>query len=299
MLQATRGAIIALMDELTGVKILIVAGREGSGHRWAEMLRGSEACVWLTPDEIPQNDPPELIVTDSPAVEVGEAGVVWIGPAESAQGVPADVRLPEDVTERELRAVCGLLAQLVRLRRSEHRGAKLRRRLAEQALTDPVTGLPNRRAWDAALEERLAEAAEVPGRLCLAVLDLDYFKRINDAHGHAVGDEVLRSSGRAVRQSLREGDFVARLGGDEFGLLLWVPDERTAGSVVDRVRAALPALLAQSATHAVGASAGYHLSPAGCPETPVPSPEVLFAAADAALREAKQQGRDRTVGSGC
>ena len=107
-----------------------------------------------------------------------------------------------------------------------------------QALSDPLTGLPNRRAWDLALKEWVAAAADGANRLCVAILDLDHFKQINDVHGHVIGDEVLCASGQEVYDNLRQDDFVARLGGDEFGLLLWVPDEEVTLAVLERVRTA-------------------------------------------------------------
>ncbi|HUT10747.1 MAG TPA: GGDEF domain-containing protein [Thermoguttaceae bacterium] len=271
------------------------------------MLAGSETVIWLSRLEIPPSAHPDVVVTDrdlpghrDPEILPGKApptlvGVVKIGGGQGR----ADVALPEDVTARELRLACRLLAQIVRLRRREKSAAQSHRRLAEQALTDPLTGLPNRRAWQDGLEERLARIAGPEGprsqRLCVAVLDLDHFKRVNDTHGHAVGDEVLRASGRSIRESLRQDDFVARLGGDEFGLLLWVPDEPTAASVVDRVRTTLPPRLIQAATHAITASAGYHVvASVESPATTL-SADTVYSVADAAMHEAKRLGRDRTV----
>ena len=280
------------MDDPTGAKILILAGQGVSARRWADMLREPGTEVWLDGDEIPPEMRPEVVVTDREdfSDEDEESGTVRIAAAGSA-----DVNLPADVTARELRLACRLLARIVRLRRSQRHGAELHRRLSEAALTDPLTGLPNRRAWEQALRERL-RAATGSQRLCLAVFDLDHFKRINDAHGHAAGDEVLRAAGRAIRDALREDDFVARLGGDEFALLLWVPDEAAAAKVVERVRNALPGRLSRTATHAVSASAGYRTVPTDDPSTTLPGPDELYAAADAAMHQAKQQGRDRTVG---
>jgi diguanylate cyclase (GGDEF)-like protein len=208
----------------------------------------------------------------------------------------ADVQLPADATDRELRLACRLLAEVVRLRRREHARRETERRLTEEALTDPLTGLPNRRAWDRALEERMASACEEPGRLCLAIVDLDHFKRVNDAHGHAAGDAVLRAAGEVIAGGLRATDFVARLGGDEFGLLLAVRDASMARAVVDRVRRGLPAGLAERQAQPITASAGFQAAPCGESSPPLSCPDALFVGADAALREAKRAGRDRTVG---
>jgi diguanylate cyclase (GGDEF)-like protein len=166
--------------------------------------------------------------------------------------------------------------------------------LYNDAFTDPLTGLSNRRAWDKTLRERL-KAATDSRCLCLAVFDLDYFKQINDAFGHAAGDEVLKAVARAICEHLRQDDFVARIGGDEFGLLIWVSDPAIAPAVIERVRTALPDRLAASGVHQVRASAG--VAGVGF-AIPPPSPGEIFAQADEALRRAKQEGRDRTVGCG-
>jgi diguanylate cyclase (GGDEF)-like protein len=297
------------MGDTSRLQILILAGDPAAAERWAATLQGPQSRVWLAADDVPDLARLDLILTDREgsgppgsqsaggppraflAGAGGEPGVIRIG----HEG-PADVRLPADVTERELRLACRLLAEIVRLRRKEDARTLVHRRLVHQALTDSLTGLPNRRAWDQAVGERLRAAAGGPGRLSLAILDLDHFKRVNDAHGHAIGDAVLRAGGRVVSGGLRSEDFVARLGGDEFGLLLWVPNETSARAVVDRVRRAIPSGLAQAGTPTVTASAGFSTTLVGDLASPLPCPALLFAAADAALREAKRQGRDRTVG---
>ncbi len=284
------------MKESPKVVILLLAKARSRAEDWSRMLEGPEFRLFSAAEELPDPLEIDLIVTDdlvdgpSSPTEPRVPGLLLIG----SDG-PADVHLAEDVTRRELRLACRLLAEVVRLRRKIHRSEQSRRRLSAEALTDPLTGLPNRRAWDRTLTERLDALADGTSdeKLCLAILDLDRFKPVNDSHGHAVGDEVLRAAGEAIRTGLRGDDFVARLGGDEFGLLLTVPDQDTAATVVDRVRESLPRHMARSATHAITASAGFHVvSP-----NDHPTAAALTSAADAALRQAKQSGRDRTVGS--
>ena len=288
--------------------ILILAGKQATARRWAEILTSPQNRIWLAPHDLPQRDQLDLIVTDRSLTDQPETGEPPREPFSDADGGgpgvirvggqgPADVHLPADASGRELQLACHLLGQIVRLRRQGRKQARTRLRLARQALTDPLTGLPNRRAWDQALSQRLAAASDSPGRLCVAIFDLDHFKQVNDRHGHTVGDEVLRAAGRVISGSLRSDDFVARLGGDEFGLLLSLPDRATAAALVERVRSGLPAGLARSPTHVVTTSAGFYLAPAGEAPDPLPSPDSLFVAADTALRKAKRQGRDRTLGS--
>ena len=176
---------------------------------------------------------------------------------------PADVRLSANCTAEELQLACRLLGEVVRLRRLQRQSAETHRELAQAALTDPLTGLANRRAWDQELARRLTEAAS-GRRLCLAVLDLDQFKEINDTQGHAAGDRVLQAVGHSLQKHLRQGDFVARLGGDEFGLLLWVPGEAEAAAIVERVRSRVAEAAGAQGAVKITASAGFALS-GGCP----------------------------------
>jgi diguanylate cyclase (GGDEF)-like protein len=164
-----------------------------------------------------------------------------------------------------------------------------------QAITDPLTGLPNRRGWDQQLAARIDDRRTRDVPLCLAVFDLDLFKAINDQHGHACGDAVLRTTGRALADSVRDGDLVARLGGDEFALAFRAGDLNTAQGVVERVRRAVEAGVAGGGLPAVTASAGFSLAVAGTRN----EANKLFEAADAALRRAKKSGRNTTAFQPC
>ncbi len=123
------------------------------------------------------------------------------------------------------------------------------------------------------------------------MLDLDRFKQVNDSLGYAAGDELLRAVGQALRASLRQDDFVARLGGDEFGLLLRVRDAASAAATVERVRAGLPERLRALGQQTITASAGFCVLSNDASSVPV---AAVLAAIDAALREAKQEGRNRS-----
>lgn len=173
----------------------------------------------------------------------------------------------------------------------------LEARLAEQSETDPLTSLPNRRGF-AALAGAALAAARSHGEPCVVVaLDLDRFKAINDGHGHAAGDVVLRGVGAAIRASVRGSDVAGRLGGEEFALLLPGDDLPDAVSVAERLRA----LVRATVPHPAGGDAAVTLSAgvAAVGAGPVPAAiDAALAAADRALYEAKRQGRDRVLLAG-
>ncbi|MBB5712064.1 sensor domain-containing diguanylate cyclase [Sphingomonas xinjiangensis] len=164
-------------------------------------------------------------------------------------------------------------------------------RLSDAAFTDPLTGMANRRAFDAALKARIEASTDFGG--CVAIFDLDYFKRVNDRFGHAAGDAVLRQFANIIRGSIRNEDFAARIGGEEFALVLPGASIIQARLICERLRneaAATPMLLdAQSIRVTVsGGVAGYSARSA---------PNVVLAEADAALYESKAKGRNRLTSS--
>ena len=163
------------------------------------------------------------------------------------------------------------------------------RQLDRLSREDPLTGLANRREFDYALNRELATAGRHGRALCLALVDLDYFKRINDRFGHSSGDKVLVRTARLFAEHFRTGDVVARIGGEEFGLLL--PDCELPDAVqrCERLRQAFADLdwgdidPELKATLSVGVSRWQG-------ETA----SRLLARADAALYGAKRAGRNRT-----
>jgi diguanylate cyclase (GGDEF)-like protein len=147
--------------------------------------------------------------------------------------------------------------------------------LAGMAQTDPLTGLPNRRAWDG----RLRRAVHEGQGFTVAMLDLDHFKRFNDSYGHPAGDRLLKETAAVWREQVRNGDLLARLGGEEFGLLLFDCDLAAASNVTERLRSLV--------THDQTCSVGLALRQDG------ESVESVVSRADSALYVAKASGRDR------
>lgn len=295
-LQAAPGRYNQGMKEPGTLHVLLMAEDHRLFERLKSAINGPDIRLWFSPAEVPQGSTLDVVVAGG--IEVSELAL----PAGHSPGLiyvdgrdGGDLSLPCDTTDRELQLACRLMAEIARLRRAQHSTAQANQRLAQEALTDPLSGLANRRAWDRELAARLEQLDHAVGWLCLAILDLDHFKRVNDDHGHAVGDTVLRTAAKAIAHGLRSGDFVARLGGDEFGLLLSISEPASAPRIVDRVRGLLPARLAAAGLPSITASAGFALAEAGKPGST--STDALFIAADAALGGAKRAGRNRTQGA--
>jgi len=183
------------------------------------------------------------------------------------------------------------------------RSSQLLQQMHELSVTDALTGLPNRRAlaerapslWAAASREQLMLAA--------LAIDLDHFKIVNDAHGHAAGDELLREVADALRTAVRGGDLVARTGGEEFVVLTLAESAEPAVLLADRLRHAISEI---DQGHRPTASIGIALAEGSAhdrvdatddldPLDAVDATWRLLDRADGALYEAKRQGRDRWV----
>jgi diguanylate cyclase (GGDEF)-like protein len=165
-------------------------------------------------------------------------------------------------------------------------------RLAHQALHDPLTALPNRRAFEQALEEAVASSRRAGDRAALCFIDLDNFKPVNDTGGHAAGDELLRRVARLIRERLREQDLVCRIGGDEFALILRGCSSADALRIAEGLCEAVGALRFQweGREYRIGASIGFAVIDAG-----VGSIAEVLQAADQACYAVKRGGRGRAA----
>jgi diguanylate cyclase (GGDEF)-like protein len=184
-----------------------------------------------------------------------------------------------------------------RLHRQRAEMQALRRRLADHALTDALTGLPNRRRFDEALRSEVARVIRYGGRCSVALLDVDHFKNYNDRMGHPAGDTVLRDLGELLRRELRKGDLAARIGGEEFALLMLNTGRDEAARVVDRMRRVIEQ--APFVQREIQPSGRLTVS-AGVAEFPGDGADeaAFVASADAALYRAKSAGRNQVVAAG-
>lgn len=161
--------------------------------------------------------------------------------------------------------------------------------LSQAALQDALTGLPNRRRFDAALAERHAQARARSEPLCVALLDVDCFKQINDRHSHAAGDRVLRQLGELLRRLCREGDLPSRWGGEEFAIILSGIDLIRAAEICERLRAAVERFDWTEIAPSLVVTVSIGVYDIGCAATA----EEGLSRADALLYAAKRNGRNR------
>lgn len=188
-------------------------------------------------------------------------------------------------------AINGEISRLrERLRNKNIELSELTTRLSEQATHDELTGLWNRRQVFAYLESERQRAERFGGQFCVAVLDADRFKEVNDTYGHGVGDEVLRRLSAIFSESMRGTDHVARYGGEEFVIVL-VNTDVTARAALERVRLAVERYDWRQVAEGLGVtiSIGFTIWKPGKPVA------LLLNEADKALYQAKHSGRNRVV----
>jgi diguanylate cyclase len=188
-----------------------------------------------------------------------------------------------------------LLVYPVMVGQTAYRLARRVRRANEElrtlSVTDGLTGLPNHTSWELAAEREFARSRRYAQPAAVLMMDLDHFKAVNDTHGHAAGDAVLRATGAVLRQLLRALDVPGRYGGEEFGVLLPGTDLAGAEAIAERIRARLDARpLADAGGLRVSASIG-----CAALEAADASAAAWIARADRALYRAKAAGRNRCV----
>ncbi len=235
-----------------------------------------------------------LVPVAAAALAVGATGAVAAAVVAGSSSLIADVAFGGDVrvsvwnafTRTAIFVATGLLVARVRADRSRMTG--LLEREKELARTDPLTGLSNSRGF---LERLMTEASRSrrAGRpLCMAYVDIDDFKGVNDRYGHSAGDLLLQRIARAIRETIRAGDVPGRLGGDEFAILFHEVDregvENVAHRVIERIRQA-------GSDHPeapIGASVGVAWF-----DTPPDSVEEILGRADRTMYHAKADGKGR------
>jgi two-component system chemotaxis response regulator CheY len=271
----------------------------GGREAFAEHERRPAAIV-LTDWSMPEMTGLELCVALK-RVEPQPHVVVMTGHHERARllealraGADEFISKPVDLDELEVRLLAA--ARLVNAQRVLRRRNDSLRRESERefrvARTDPLTTIPNRLRMDEDLARAIGDAARYGHRYCIAICDIDHFKRYNDRNGHLAGDLALQRVAATLRDGVRSGDTVYRFGGEEF--LVLFPEQTPAEVAVamERLRASVQALGIENPR---SSPSGLLTISAGVAELRGDAKESWLARADAALYRAKAEGRDRLV----
>ena len=278
-------ATVAVIYEPDGFGELVVTGHAGQEAGWSRLPDGEpsgSARAFSTGERYFVSDAPgNPSLSQDAAHRTGFVSMLFEPIVRS--GVPIGVlsvgwnRRVRDVDSRVLQAVEILAVEAaVAIERADFLA-----RLSDLADTDELTGLPNRRSWEETIRRAVGYATRTRRPLCVAVVDLDHFKRFNDRHGHQAGDRLLKAAAASWRTALRETDTLARYGGEEFAVALPGCSAEVAETVLERLREQTP----EGQTCSVGIA---ELAPGE-------SDADLLARADAALYEAKRAGRDTLV----
>ena len=200
----------------------------------------------------------------------------------------ADAYLIKPIQHKVLAAKLMAMTRLADMRK---RLIAMNARLEALSTTDYLTNLPNRRAFEKNLQDEMAKSDRYEQSLCVAVIDIDHFKQINDTYGHEGGDVVLKELSRRLEKDKRAGDQFGRIGGEEFGLCLPYTDLENALIACERYRQ----LLTQEPYLYGDRRINLTVSIGLCEFTSENNQLELIKQADAALYKAKRTGRDRVV----
>lgn len=201
----------------------------------------------------------------------------------------------EELEKKEQTLLLSSLDQMSRrLKELESDAEGYKKKLAQQrfkSLQDALTKLPNRAALDERMELEFKRWLRYKKGLCIAVADVDFFKRINDTYGHSAGDRTLQVVAVALKKSLRESDFIARYGGEEFVMIFPESDIMLMQSKLDAVREAIKRIPFKFKDKDVSLT----ISMGATQFKGKDSPQEVFDRADAALYKAKNTGRDKVI----
>jgi len=258
---------------------------------WVSLIEGQQLQV-VDQKEIKlrlQKQEAQLLV-DLEKIE--EIDVLKSSVASHVKDLSATIGLVERVEIQTARTGEDLVTLQAQFDDLQAKHALLQQELEQQrhkATHDTLTSLPNRAAYNQRIHEELIRWRRYQRPLCIAVTDIDHFKRFNDNYGHQTGDRVLKIIAKILRQRLREVDFVARYGGEEFVLVLPETDANSAHKVLNQIREAIAGAHFKFKDEPVSLSASFGIAQFGTEETA----EAVFARADEALYRAKEAGRNR------
>jgi two-component system, cell cycle response regulator len=306
-----RGKLLLVEDsESQGNHIKGLLGRLGYQVSWVQS--GIDAL------RVVREDPPDLVVLDVVMRDMdGLAVCRWLKMSPDTRDIPvlmltvkgelhqrveglnigANDYLPKPFADEELEArifaSLRMKASAIELRKRNTELESMLHHVEALAITDPLTGLFNRRRFADVLRHEFAMTRRYGSALSCVLIDIDHFKSINDRFGHNVGDQVLRALAGRFSQNLREVDLAARYGGEEFAILL--PQTPKVGAIVVAERIANRVRGEGFGMEGANFSATVSIGVACTSDIDSENPDDLVRAADTALYLAKGRGRDRVV----
>jgi diguanylate cyclase (GGDEF)-like protein len=222
-------------------------------------------------------------------------GAYYVQDLQSTNGTFVDgARITQPVKLEDGNRIQLGLSTVLRFSLTDKTVVEEAKRLYEAAVRDALTGAYNRQFLDERLKSEWAFAKRHGSRLSVIFVDADHFKKVNDTHGHAGGDAVLRALGAVLMRRLRTEDVVARYGGEEFVLLVRGVSQQSAATLAERIRADVQALDIEHEGKRIPVTVSVGVATHGA-ECESESVEALLARADAALYKAKETGRNRVV----
>jgi diguanylate cyclase (GGDEF)-like protein len=294
---AQKGRILIVDDAMENIQILHQALQDE--HDVVFAMNGAKAL------HIAQNQLPDLILLDAMMPDMdGYAVCAALRASAVTRDIPiifvTALKTPEDETRALDAGAADFIskpvnAAVVRARvRTQLTVKRQSDALRELTLTDGLTGVANRRAFDEKLQAEWRRCARAQVPMGLIMVDIDHFKMYNDKYGHQAGDACLQVVGEAMkRAALRPQDMVARYGGEEFAILLPQEDSSGAEAVARRVLDEIAALAIAHACSSSGTHVTVSMGVASMTPTEKVEASELIKAADALLYQAKAQGRNR------
>ncbi len=286
--------LLAIMRALRGVPVRV------QGIAMYVAVYGLQAAIGIALGaESPLQMPGLLIVMFFSMLALPRASDSWINVVLAALSLP--IVLPPAPQRADLVYAVAHFATVAVLAWAacalmEHASAQgfaYRRRLQQEAGTDALTGVANRREFEKAVVRETGRARRGGQPLALAIIDIDHFKRVNDRHGHDAGDRLLRAVAHALQTHVRRSDLLARIGGEEFALLMLDAPSPGHLLLLERLRQAVAVLrVPASDNEAIGCTVSIGVAEFAAGEADWSS---LHKRADQALYTAKETGRDRVI----
>lgn len=297
---------VLIVDDDRAVLASLASMVEESGHEAIPTTSWSEAL------RISRQTPPDLILLDVMMPTIDGFKLARMMKSEAPVFVPIILLTALDDLESKRRAMAAgaddfltkpvtpleleiRMSSMLRIKELTDQIQAANQMLAEMAVTDPLTHLANRRSLDEHLDREWARSQRYGNPFAVLMLDVDFFKKVNDNHGHAVGDQVLRLISETASQVVRQTDVVGRFGGEEFMVLAPETNAVNAKILAERIRVRIAgASLDHRELPGVTVSVGVASTDRG----EIGSVRRLVELADEALYAAKDAGRDRVVVSG-